>query len=313
MQQRIAILATSLLVLTTGCQDQFGLSLDDEASTASAGAASLPPGATCASVADCGAEQVCVAHICRPNRTSVAGEILAAVATEQLTGGETATALATFQEALKAFEDANAAVPPEVLCGAADATLRSASDAQTREIGARLADGCFRNSLPGHPARAPVNATLAAMRYDGLWLAAFDAAEPEERYFTAQPSRPSVDSVEVDLAIPENDGPGYDEATARFRSAEVARAIAACFIQDWEQRHESSATAELNISYRSRMRDMGDYDAYFGQLELEGGSSGAFETCVIGTVSASFSGEPTRSRRSGAWEETIRITARLNR
>lgn len=313
MHLRITILAASLLVLTTGCEDQFGLSLGDESAGAGSSAAALPPGATCANVSDCSADQVCVGQICRPQRTSVAGEILAAVATEQLESGETGTALATFQEALTAFEEAGAPVPPGVLCGAANATLRSASDAQTREIGARLADGCFRNSLPGHPARAPVNETLAGMRYDGLWLAAFDAAEPEERYFTAQPSRPSADSVQVDMAIPENDGPGYEEATARFRSAEVARAIAECFISDWEQRHESSASAVLNLSYRSRMRDMGDYDAYFGQVELEGGGSGTFEACVIGTVSASFTGEPTRARRSGSWEETVRITARLNR
>lgn len=312
MKHRIVILS-SLLITLLGCQDQFGLSMGEEAENSGTTSA-LPPGASCDRIEDCGSEQVCVDEVCRYQRTSVAGEILAAVALDQIEAGDAASALTSFQEALAAFEEAEAPVPPEVLCNAASTTLGTASDVQTREIGARLADGCFRNSLPGHPARGPVYEALATMRYDGLWPAAFDAAEPEERFFTAQPSRPSADSVQVDMAIPENTGPGYEEAAARFRSPELARVVADCFITDWESRHESSASAELKLSYRSRMRDMGDYDAYFGAVELEaGGAGGAFETCVMSAVSANFSGEPTRARRSGSWEETIRISAQLRR
>jgi len=310
----MAMLLTASSLL--GCQDQFGLSLGGSGSgTDSVSDGSpMPPGATCASTRDCDSGRACVEHRCRPLTTSVAGEILATLAAEQLESGDGQGASATYAEALQAFETSGAAATPAVLCGAADAMMQAARGPEARETAARMADRCFRGSLPGDPSRASIQKTLGELRYDGLWLAAFDEASPAAQYFTARPARPSADSVDVDIQLPDNNAASFEEIAQKIRSAELARAVADCFIQDWELRHESSASASFQLDYRVRMRDMGDYDAYLGTATVSalGGAADGFEPCVGAALESTLGSEPSRAR-GGSWNETVRIQATLRR
>ena len=96
--------------------------------------------------------------------------------------------------------------------------LLGAMDDTAREEAARRADRCFRASLPGDPSRARTLEALGRLRHDGLALAAFDADEAPERFFTEQQGRPGVEAVLVEHALPEGDLPGL-----RVAGLELAR------------------------------------------------------------------------------------------
>src|SRR5690606_7545352 len=129
---------------------------------------------------------------------------------------------------------------------------------------------------------------VGRLRYDGLALSSFDATEPPERFFTEEPSRPTVDAVELGLSMPDASEPGYEEVREVLRSEAATRIVADCFIQDWELRHQRSARASLLLKLETRMRDMGLYDVYEGTLSVEKTSLDVdgFEPCLATGLTA---------------------------
>lgn len=330
LTQRLALSLLVALALA-GCQPRRGIGgssrgdhpNDDHAESAGSTSASRaqasrrpPAGATCSGRDDCTSDQVCVDARCRYRDTSVAGEVLASAAEAQAESGDWNGALETYDQAFRAFETADAPVPPEIACGAAELILRTATDAEARERGARRADLCFRITVPGDARRLAVRRALARLRYEGLEIALFDREDPAERFFTQDPSRPTVDAVQVDVQMPDLDPHESSSHTAireRLRSEDGVRAIAECFIQDWDANHDRSATADLRMSYATRLRDMGSYDVYEPVIEIAQTSTAqdGFEPCLAAALPALFDPED-RSLRGEAWEQAVRITARLH-
>ena len=274
-----------------------------------------PAGATCSGRDDCTSDQVCVESRCSYRATSVAGEVLASAAEAQAQAGDWSGALETYELSFRAFETADAPVSPEIACGAAELILRTATDADARERGARRADLCFRITVPTHPGRLAVRRALARLRFEGLDIGRFDQAEPAERFFTQQPSRPTVDAVEVDVQMPDlepREPPAHTGVRERLLSEDGTAAIAECFIQDWETNHDRSAAAELAMSFSSRLRDLGSYDVFEPSLVINKTTTAedGFEPCLAAALPGLF--DPSnRSLRGDAWTQTVRITARI--
>ncbi len=276
-----------------------------------------PAGSTCTD--RCPTGQLCVEGHCRYRESSTAGEIAAAGAAAQLAVGDAVGALTSYEQALEAFSSAEVPVPPEVLCGAAKAALRVAADQETKEAAARRADACFRGSLPGDPLRVEVQAMLSRLRFDGLDMNAFDSAEPADAFFTQAPSRPTLDAVDVALSIGESEERGFDELSERLLGETAHHAIAGCFIEEWERTHERVKRADLLLKFRTRLRDMGDYDLYTPELEVVAGSgegeseADAFSTCVAENLATTLNEDLSSFHgRVGSWEEPFEITARVN-
>ncbi|HEY8427058.1 MAG TPA: hypothetical protein VIL20_01735, partial [Sandaracinaceae bacterium] len=258
---------------------------------------------------------VCVDSRCRYRETSVAGEVLASAAEAQAEAGDWNGAIETYEQAFRAFESAGAPVPPELACGAAELILRTATDAEARERGARRADQCFRITLPGDPSRLAVRRALARLRFEGLEIALFDRDEPAERFFTQEASRPTVDAVEVEVQMPDlepREPPSHTAVRNRLNSEDGRVAIAECFISDWETNHDRSTTADLRISYSTRLRDMGSYDVYEPVITIAQTTAAqdGFEYCLAQALPSLFDPE-NRSMRGEPWEQTVRITARV--
>ena len=274
-----------------------------------------PAGATCSGREDCVSDQVCVELRCRYRKTSVAGEVLASAAEAQAESGDWNGALESYDQAFHAFESADAPVSPDVACGAAELILRTATDADARERGARRADLCFRITVPGDPRRLAVRRALARLRFEGLEIALFDREEPAARFFTQEPSRPTVDAVQVDVQMPDlepRESSSHTAVRERLRSEDGVRAVAECFIQDWDTNHDRSATADLRMSYSTRLRDMGSYDVYEPVMEIEQTSTAedGFEPCLARALPSLFDPE-NRSLRGEPWNQAVRITVNL--
>lgn len=274
-----------------------------------------PAGAACSGRDDCTSDQICVEARCAYRATSVAAEVLAAAAGAQAEAGDWEGAIESYEQSFAASREHDAPVPPEVVCAAAELTLRSATDPAARERGARHADLCFRATVPGHPARQPVRRALARLRYEGLEIALFDEDEPAERFFTQEPSRPTVDVVQVEVQMPDLEPvePASHGAVRDMLAGEDGRrSIAECFVQDWELRHESTASAELVFRYSTRLRDMGNYDVYEPLIAVEQTTTAedGFEACLHRAIPAIF--DPNnRSIRGEPWNQAIRINAHI--
>ncbi|MCA9605106.1 MAG: hypothetical protein KC619_05905 [Myxococcales bacterium] len=325
-------LAALCAVLALGCQRRPGLQPDQggggttpepsgETSQGESGRARraqasrrTPAGATCTGREDCTSDQLCVEGQCDYRTTSVSGEILAAAAEAQEQTGDWEGAIETYQGAFDRFRQADAPVPPRIACAAAALTLRTARDPEARERGARQADLCFRSAVAGHPARLPVQRALARLRYEGLEIAHFDEDDPAERFFTSEQSRPTVDVVQVELQMPdlETEPRSHGMIRERIQSDDGRRMVAECFVQDWELRHESEASAEVVVRYSSRLRDMGSYDVYEPQIAVDRTTTAedGFEPCLARSLPDLF--DPNqRGSRSEPWNQAVRITARI--
>ncbi|MEM1417460.1 MAG: hypothetical protein AAGH15_21365 [Myxococcota bacterium] len=298
------------LALAFGC-DGFG-SEGASAQLESSAAAPIPAGATCIASGDCTEGQLCVDGRCTYRRTSVAAEVLASAGHAQREAGDADGALSSYEQAIEAYRRSQAPVPPEVLCGAALAALRTPGEAELRERAARRADACFRGSLPGAPLRAEVLRALGRMRYDGLSLRAFDGEAPAERFFTEAPSRPTSDAVTLVLDLPLTEERGFVAIAERLRGEEARAVMADCFIQDWELHHERAASASLLLKMSTRLRDMGTYDVYVPKVELvyEGVEVEGFAPCVAGALTAVLE-EGMRLGRSAAWQVPLQLSAGL--
>jgi hypothetical protein len=251
--------------------------------------------------------------VCGYRLTSAAGEVLAAAARAQVDAGDLEGAGRTYEQAFAAFAAAEAPLPVRVICGAAATALRAARTPEARETAAKSADRCFRRSLPGAPERADVQLALARLRYDGLDLSRFDEAEPAERFFSAPPSRPTVDAIDLAIDLVEQpEQPGFTDLRAAVLGEPARQAIADCFIQDWELRHERQATASLVVKLTSRLRDMGDFDTYEAAIEVQKTTlaDDGFEPCVSNALGVALGTRP-RLNRLVAWQTPLEIAARL--
>ncbi|MFW6067392.1 MAG: hypothetical protein ACOC97_03580 [Myxococcota bacterium] len=307
----LAVLAVAGLM--AGCpQGPFPPGSEDDDETAVP--ASLPAGASCAGVADCPSNQVCVEGRCRYAETSVAGEVLASAAAAQLEAGDFAGAVRTFDEAIDVYDQAQAPVPPAVLCGAAVAALQEGGSQGARERAARRADACLRGSLPGDPQRDQVLEGLTRLRYEGLDATLFDQPEPAERFFTKEPSRPTVDTIAIRFDLPDADEKGYDEAKEAIQSEEARRAIADCFLQDWDIRHERSVQGSFVLKMSAKMKDMGYYDVFEPEIEVTQTSlaQDGFDPCVAGALAGVVDGAlPKNVGRRVSWQHPFEVSARL--
>lgn len=270
----------------------------------------LPAGSTCRGRTDCPFDQVCVDGVCHYERTSVAGEVLASAARAQLEAGDVSGALGTYDEATAAYTDARAPVPPRVNCGAAAAALRAAGDAQSREVGARLADRCFRRSLPGASARHEVLRALSRLRYDGLDLTLFDGERAADQFFTLEASRPTVDAVRIRIDLPDRDLAGHARAAEVLRGEGSTRAIAECFIEDWELHHDRNGAANLVLNVTTRAGDIGDVFGARVEVHKTSAADEGFEACVAAGLSAQTS-DGLRLSRMVAWQEPFGVSAHL--
>ncbi len=264
---------------------------------------------------DCPAEQVCVEGRCRYEQSSVAGEVLASAAATLTAQGDERAAAALYGEAVEAFARARRPVPPKLLCEAAAVALRAARSTDERERAASRADDCFRNSLPGAPVRTPVHKALARLRYEGLELAHYDEANPAGRFFTKEAARPTPDVVEVAIELPDVDLPGFERVAEVLRTAEATRAVAGCFVESWERRHERSVRGALVVQLQSKLRDMGYYDTYEAQVRVSPGGgekAPAFETCVAKALETLLA-ERVKRRigRVVSWKQPVEISARI--
>jgi len=315
-----ALIPLLVALLMLGCGRRLGgagtVTETEQASvTATGGPAgtSLPEGASCAGREDCTTDQICVHGVCSYRLTSAAGEVLAAAARGQVEAGDLEGAVRTYDQAIAAFDAAEAPVPSRVVCGAATAALRAARAPETRELAAKSADRCFRKSLPGAPERAEVQSALARLRYDGLDLARFDRPEPADRFFSAPPSRPTVDAIDIAIDMAQQqDQPGYTELREALQGEAAMRSVADCFIQDWELRHERQASAALTLKLTTRMRDMGDYDAFEGTVEVlkTGAAEEGFEPCLAAALTTALGTGP-RMSRAVIWQAPFEVAARL--
>lgn len=324
------IFALTCTVAVCGCQRRPGQgdpARGEGASEAASGSGDTPrssraqasrrpaAGATCSGRDDCTSDQVCVEGRCRFRATSVAGEVLASAAAAQVEAGDWEGAIETYEQSFGAFRDHDAPVPPEVACRAAELTLRSATDPAARERGARQADLCFRTTVAGHPLRDAARRALARLRYEGLEIALFDENEPAERFFTQEPSRPTVDVVQVEIQMPDlepSEPSSHTAVRGTLQGEDGRRSIAECFVQDWELRHEPTATAELVFRYSTSLRDMGTYDIYVPNVVVEQVTTGedGFEACLHRALPGLF--DPNnRSMRGEPWNQAVRINARI--
>jgi hypothetical protein len=272
--------------------------------------ASNPPGETCASSADCGAERVCVEGRCRAVATSIGGELLAASGRELFLKGDPAAAFESYREAISAFERRDLAVPPEVRCEAAEAAVLAGDHAVPRDQAARLVHECALESLPGSPARRKALEALARLRFDGLSVERLDRDAPADAYFTGRPARPSADAVKVTIEIPDGNEPGWDDVKSKLDSDLIRLAAVDCFMQAWEASHADAETAALEITFRSKLKDMGSYDVFEGEPGLAELPGDGFGPCVSRAL-ASKMGESIRVRRTTSWTMPVRVSARL--
>ncbi|MFK7990377.1 MAG: hypothetical protein AB8I08_30425 [Sandaracinaceae bacterium] len=275
-----------------------------------------PAGATCSGRDDCTSDQVCVEGTCHYRATTVSGEILASAAEAQARAGDWEGAIETYDLAFARFAEQDAPVSPAIACGAAELILRTAATAEAREMGAQRADLCFRTTVPGHPRREAVRNALARLRFEGLDIEAYDAAEPAARFFDAESAtHPTVDAVAVEVQMPDLEPREVASHTAlrELLSGESGqRAVAECFIQDWDLHHDREASAELVLRFSTRMRDMGSYDVYQPEFALEQTTTqeDGFEPCLQRSLSAVF--DPNdRTLRGEAWNQAVRFTARI--
>lgn len=268
----------------------------------------LPAGTTCAGRVDCPSDQVCVEHLCRYRETSVAGEIFASAASSAVETGDWEGAIQAYDLALERFAEH---APAAVICESAALILRTATDTEGRERGAARADLCFRSTLPGSPERQNVTRALARLRYEGLDPALFDRPEPAARFFTREASQPTLDALEIQVQFAAGTEPGGEQIHEQLTSEAIHRAIAECFVQDWEMHHERTAEASLTLRYSTRLRDMGSYDTYPGTLEIERTSvaNEGFETCLSEALPALM--EAPRGARQLQWDLPLEVRASI--
>lgn len=274
----------------------------------------IPAGAACTGTPDCPKGQLCVETQCRYQTTSVAGEVLASAGAAQLEAGDFAGAVRTFDQAIDAYGNAGAPTPPEILCGAAIAAMQEGSSPDARERAARRADACLRGSLPGAAQRTAVLEGLTRLRYEGLDARVFDQPEPADRYFTMEPSRPTVDAIDIRVELPDVDERGFDEVKQVLQGETARRAISDCFIQDWDLRHERNVEASLLLKLKSKMRDMVTYDIFVPEAEVAQTSlaQDGFEPCVAGALTEMMSDAlPKNLGRRVSWEHPFEIRATL--
>jgi hypothetical protein len=282
---------------------------DGEGSTTGArsGAAIRPPaGTSCTGREDCPSDQACIEQRCRFRETSVA-----TAARGQVEAGDWEGAIRTYDQALEQFAAVDAPVPSEILCGSASLILRTASDGEARERGASRADLCFRSSLPGAPEREEVRGAVARLRFEGLDTALFDRPEPAESFFTRDASRPTIDALAIDAQLPESEEPGAAQIREQLTAEGAHRAIAECFVSDWELRHEREARANLIVRYSTRLHDMGTYDVYQPEITIEKTTvaEDGFEPCVARALTGAVTAP--RASRVVAWQSSLEIIARV--
>lgn len=314
----------ALLVLSAfGCQRRAALNApranetptEDEASAQTpeprAAANRRPPaGASCAGRDDCPTSQRCVQGRCAYRTSSVSGEILTRAAEAQVAHGDRAGALMTYEKALEAYTARAAPIPPELACGAAQLSLSSAAEAEARERGARLADLCFRVSVPGSRLRASVATALSRLRFYGLDPALFEESEPAERFFTEEAGPPTLDAVDIRVRTKASDGARAAVAT-RLGEVDAVRAAADCFIDDFGGRHERTASAHLTVRYRTRARGPdGNYLQPDAEVVPTGVGDPDFERCVAQNFASLLTDLPP-SDRGETWTQALVVDARL--
>jgi hypothetical protein len=158
---------------------------------------------------------------------------------------------------------------------------------------------------------------LSEQRVEGLDPAHFDEQTPATGFFTAEPDKPKVDLVEIELDLPERDVPGFAELTAGLRAPEVRTMVSRCFVADWEQERRNRTEVALRIKFTTRLRDMGDYDAFEPSLEVTRESApgsaaapGTFADCVMRGVQTALAPGP-KLNRVISWEESLHVVAHL--
>lgn len=270
-----------------------------------------PTGTTCGGRDDCPSDQVCVESRCRHRHTSVAGEILASSARALAEAGDWEGAIEAYSDATAAYEAAHAPVPAELLCDQATLMLSTATTPEAREAGAARADACFRASLPGFAPREETRRAVARLRFQGLDVSLFDQEAPATRFFTQAQSPPTVDAIVVEATLTGEEQGGLVDVRTQIEAEAAHRAIAECFIQDWEVHHERAAHGSLVVRYSTRMRDMGTYDAFEPELLVEKTTvaEDGFEPCVARALSANLT--PPRSGRVVAWQAPLEVSAHV--
>ncbi len=296
-----------------GSGDSLGGTSEAEAQSPpeSEGSRRPPTGTTCGGRDDCPSDQVCVESRCRHRHTSVAGEILASSAHALAEAGDWEGAIEAYSDATAAYEAAHAPVPAELLCDQATLMLSTATTPEAREAGAVRADACFRSSLPGFAPREETRRAVARLRFQGLDVALFDQEQPAARFFTQAQSPPTVDAIVVEATITGEEQGGIVEVRTQLEAEAARRAIAECFIQDWEVHHERAARGSLVVRYSTRMRDMGTYDSFEPELLVEKTTvaEDGFEPCVALALSATLT--PPRSGRVVAWQAPLEVAAHV--
>lgn len=226
-----------------------------------------------------------------------------------MAAGDYVGALHTFEEALAAFTEADVPMPPQVACGAAVAALRLTEDEASRERAALAADRCFRNSPPGFLMREEVQSRVAMFRFDGIDLTLFDAPEPPQAFFVEEPTRPTADAIQISIDLPASTVTGFEELQEALLGEPARVTISSCFVKDWERHHERSVTAALVLRFRTRLKDMGDYDVFAPEIAVTAGTEapGPFEACLAEGLTDTLQPGPRVGRTVTAWQEAFNV------
>jgi len=273
-------------------------------------ASTNPPGETCARSSDCGVGRACVERRCQALETSIAGELLAASGRELFLTGDPAAAYDAYREALLAYERRDVTIPPEIRCEAAEAAVLAGDRAVPRDHAARLVHECALSSLPGSTPRKKALEALARFRSDGLSVERLDRDTPADAYFTGKPARPSPESVQVTVDIPEGKEPGWEEVKGRLDSDFVRLAAVDCFLQAWEVSRADAGNVALDVTFRAKLKDMGSYDVFEGEPTVAELPGDGFGPCLSRAIAAKL-GDSIRVRRTTSWTMPVRVNARL--
>lgn len=269
-----------------------------------------PPGESCSSSADCGSARACVESRCQSLETSIAGELLAAAGRELYLAGDMRGAIDAYNEAFISFERKGLVAPPDVLCEAAETAIAAGDSEIPRDQAARLVHECALASLPFSKARTSALEALSRLRHDGLSLERLDRDEPADAYFTNRPSRPSAETVSVSISINDSNDQGYSDVREKLEGGALRVAAVDCFIQAWELNQAKSADAVIEVTFRSRLRDMGSYDIFEGTPSVTELPGEGFGPCVARVVAANL-GDSVRVRRTLSWTMPIHVSASI--
>ena len=206
---------------------------------------------SCARSADCADPLRCFDGTCRRTKTSVVGDLHAAVGDRKLVEGDAAGAAEAYGEAVARYEADKIEVPPDLLCAQGRAMARERGVPMRRyELAARLLHRCLLGAPAGSSLRDRALAELASMMEHGLDPVHLAGGKPADAYLTRQPAAPDPDQLALKVAVQgRSRSSTFKKFTAFLEgSPEVKAALVDCWQKNFEQTR--SERMEITLPFR---------------------------------------------------------------